>query len=255
MAKNFTWNEENTTILKNAVEGETLVTQDQLASIAEEIGHTARGVGSKLRQLVKVGELSLEIQKAADAAKPSWTEEEEAALVEFLDANVGALTYNEISATFLAGKFSSKQVQGKVLSLEMTDKVKRAEKTVAQRSYSADEEAQFINMANAGSSLEAIAEAMGRALQSVRGKALSLQREGRITEIPTQEVSTATARVDWLEGVIDALPTMTVEQVAEIVGKSPRGVKSALTRRGLSCSDYDGAKQRDKIDAKAEKAE
>ncbi|AUG85065.1 D5 protein [Vibrio phage Ceto] len=254
MAK-FAWNEENVSVLKARVEGVTVVSQDLLKDIADELGHTSRGVGSKLRQLVKVGELSLEVQKAADANKSAWAEDEEAALVDFLNSNDGTMTYNEIAATFLAGKFNAKQIQGKVLSLEMTDSVKKAEKTAAKRTYSEAEEATFIEMANAGASLEAIAEAMGRPLQSVRGKGLSLHREGRINEIPHQAESKATVRADWLEPVLDVMADLTVAEIAEKVGKSERGVKNALTRRGLACADHNGEKQRAKLDAKAEKAE
>ncbi|AUG85257.1 D5 protein [Vibrio phage Thalassa] len=254
MAK-FAWNDENVSVLKARVEGVTLVSQDLLKDIADELGHTARGIGSKLRQLVKVGELSLEVQKASDANKSAWAEDEEAALVDFLNAHNGEMTYNEVAATFLAGKFSAKQIQGKVLSLEMTDAVKKAEKVAAKRTYTEAEEATFIEMANAGDSLEAIAEAMGRPLQSVRGKGLSLHREGRISEIPHQAESKATVRADWLEPVMDVMADLTVAEIAEKVGKSERGVKNALTRRGLACADHNGEKQRAKLDAKAEKAE
>ena len=34
---------------------------------------------------------------------------------------------------------------------------------------------------------------------------------------------------------------MTVEAIAEAIGKTARGVKTMLTRRGLSAADYDGA--------------
>jgi hypothetical protein len=34
---------------------------------------------------------------------------------------------------------------------------------------------------------------------------------------------------------------MTVEAIAEAIGKTARGVKTMLTRRGLTASDYDGA--------------
>ena len=34
---------------------------------------------------------------------------------------------------------------------------------------------------------------------------------------------------------------MTVEAIAEEIGKTPRGVKTMLTRRGISAVDYDGA--------------
>lgn len=254
MAK-FAWNEENVSVLKARVEGVTLVSQELLQDIATELGHTARGIGSKLRQLVKVGELSLEVQKASEANKSAWAEDEEAALVDFLNTHNGTMTYTEVAATFLGGKFTAKQIQGKVLSLEMTDSVKKAEKVAAKRTYTEDEEARFVEMANTGESLEAIAEAMGRPLQSVRGKGLSLHREGRINEIPHQAESKATVRADWLEPVMDEMADLTVAQIAEKVGKSERGVKNALTRRGLACADHNGEKQRAKLDAKAEKAE
>lgn len=251
----FTWNEENVAILKARVEGVSLVSQELLIDIAEELGHSARGIGSKLRQLVKVGEVTLEIQKASDANKSAWSEAEEAELVSFLQGNAGVYTYSEIAATFLAGKFSAKQIQGKVLSLEMTELVKKAEKVAAKRSYTEAEEATFVEMANAKASLEDIAEAMGRPLASVRGKALSLNREGRIAEIPAQAESKAAERADWLEPVLAEIAELTVAEIAERVGKSERGVKNALTRRGLACADHNGEKQRAKLDAKAEKAE
>ena len=254
MAK-FAWNEENVAVLKSRVEGVSVVSQELMQAIADELGHSARGIGSKLRQLVKVGELVVEVQKASDAKKSAWTDAEEAALVDFLNGNSGVYTYNEIAATFLGGKFTAKHIQGKVLSLEMTDQVKKAEKVAAKRTYTEDEEAKFVEMANAGASLEDIAEAMGRELSSVRGKGLSLHREGRINEIPYQAASKATVRADWLEPVLDVMADMTVAEIAEKVGKSERGVKNALTRRGLACADHNGEKQRAKLDAKAEKAE
>ena len=39
---------------------------------------------------------------------------------------------------------------------------------------------------------------------------------------------------------------MTVEEIAEAIGKTARGVKTMLTRRGLSASDYDGAARKEK---------
>ncbi|WPJ68388.1 putative transcription factor D5 [Salmonella phage STP-SP2] len=48
---------------------------------------------------------------------------------------------------------------------------------------------------------------------------------------------------------------MTVAEIAEKTGKSERGVKSMLSRRGLVAKDYDGAAKRAKLDAKAAAAE
>ena len=39
---------------------------------------------------------------------------------------------------------------------------------------------------------------------------------------------------------------MTVEAIAETIGKTARGVKTMLTRRGLTASDYDGAAKKKK---------
>lgn len=254
MSTKFTWTDENVEQLTALIGGETYITQDRLKEIADELEHTARGVGSKIRQLVKNGVMSAEVQKASEAHKPAWSTEEEAALVDFLNENNGTMTYNEVAATFLGGKFTSKQVQGKVLSLEMTDHVKKAEKVAAKRSYTEEDEDLYVKLAESGASLEDIAKELGRPLQSVRGKGLSLNREGRISEIPHQAESTASARADWLEPVLGDIAELTVEEIAEKVGKSERGVKNALTRRGLACSDHNGEKQREKLDAKAEKA-
>ncbi len=251
----FVWNEENTAILVEKLAGVSLVSQVMLQEVADELGHTARGVGSKIRQLVKTGVVAVEVQKASEATKSKWTADEEAGLKDFLATNEGAMTYTEIAATFLGGKFTSKEVQGKVLSLELTGSVKKAEKPVAKRGYSEAEEDQYVELANAGKSLEDIAAALGRPLNSVRGKGLSLHREGRIAEIPAQAVSTAKGREDWLEPVLDNLSEMSVAEIAEATGKTERGVKNTLTRRGLSCADHNGAGKREKLDAKAEKAE
>ena len=88
-----------------------------------------------------------------------------------------------------------------------------------------------------------------RPVNSIRGKALSLLRETRISEMPKQETSTAKKDVDAFEGL--DLASMTVAEVAEKVGKTEKGVKSALTRRGLTCTDHDGAAKRAKLDAKS----
>lgn len=238
MAK-FTWTEDNVKALEAAVAGVDEVSQDQLKEIAEQLGTSARSVGSKLRKM------EYSVQLATEAGKPKWTEDEEAVLVDFLNANAGNLTYSEIAAAVLDGKFSTKQVQGKILSLQLTEHVKPTEKAAPVRSYSVDEEAKIVELVSGGASMEAVAEAMGRPLNSVRGKCLSLQKEGRISEMPKQETSSAKAKEDILEGL--DIANMTVAEIAEAVDRTERGIKATLTRRGISCADHDGAKRAAKI--------
>ena len=78
--------------------------------------------------------------------------------------------------------------------------------------------------------LEDIAEAVGKTVNSVRGKLLSMglkaeQREKKAT------------KSDPYEGIEDMLD-QNVEDLAESFGKTVRGVKTVLTRRGLACADY-----------------
>ena len=39
---------------------------------------------------------------------------------------------------------------------------------------------------------------------------------------------------------------MTVEEISENIGKTVRGVKTMLTRRGLASADYDGSARKEK---------
>ena len=239
----FNWNETNVATLTQAVEGKSLVTQEDLKAIALELGTSARSVGSKLRKLEIV-----EVQKASEAGRSNWSEDEQAALVDFLGANEGALTYAEISAAFLSGKFTTKQVQGKILSLELTGSVKPTAKAVAVRTYSEAEEAQIVELAGSGASMEDIAEAMGRPIASVRGKCLSLFKEEAIAEMPKQATSSAKEKADILAGV--DVENLTVAEIAEAPNRTERGIKSTLTRRGLNAKDHKGAEKAAKLAAK-----
>ena len=250
------WNVEGVTEslkAKATALGVDVISQEQVAAIAAELATetgkdvTARSVGSKLR---KEG---FEVQKANEVQKSPWTPEQEAELVDFLNAHAGQYTYAEIAAAVAGGQFGAKQVQGKILSLEMTASVKPTEKAAAVRSFTPDEETDFVNKVVAGATIEAIAAHFGRNIKQIRGKALSLLREGRIAAMPVQETSSAKTREDLLEGL--DLVNMTVAEIAEKTGKSERGVKSMLSRRGLVAKDYDGAAKRAKLDAKAAAAE
>lgn len=250
MAK-LTWNEEITASLnaKATALNVAVITQDQVATIAAELGAetgkevTARSVGSKLR---KEG---FDVQKASEVSKSPWTADQEGELTNFLSANANQYTYAEIAAAVCGGVYNAKQVQGKILSLELTSTVKPTEKAAAVRSFSPDQEADFVNRVVAGQSVEEIAEAFGKTVKQVRGKALSLMRENRIEAMPVQATSSAKAREDVLEGL--DVESLTVAEIAEKTGKSERGVKSMLSRRGISAKDHDGAAKRAKLDAKA----
>ena len=143
-------------------------------------------------------------------------------------------------------KFSTKQVQGKILSLELTKAVKPTEKVEAVRTYSEQEEVVFVTLVKEGKFVEEIAETLGKSVNSVRGKALSLLRSGEIDKIPAQKESHAKAKEDVIETLDVA--NMTVAEIAAATEKTERGIKTLLTRRGIDAADYKGSEKKAKND-------
>lgn len=227
------WTEERTAALVEFVGGESPVSYSTVVEAADQLDTSPRSVASKLR---KMGH---EVESSTSATTRAFTDSQEDTLRNFVTANSGQFTYGQIAEAFEGGEFSSKQIQGKLLSMQLTEHVKPTPKTETPRSFSDAEEAQFVQLAGSGAYLEDIADTLGRSVNQIRGKALSLLRQGSIDSIPAQKESKAAGRVDPLEGVDVA--AMTVEEIAETIGKTARGVKTMLTRRGLSAADYDGA--------------
>ena len=230
------WTEDRTRILTAIVENMDTISQDTVATTAVELDTTTRSISSKLRKM------GYEVELAASAHKKAFTDDQADALSAFVTGNSGEYTYADIAANYEDGAFTAKQVQGKILSMELTSHVKPAEKVEVARTYTTTEEATFLEMVSNSAFVEEIAEALGKSINSVRGKALSFLRSGDITSIPKQKESRAKANVDALADLGD-ISAMTVEQIAESIDKTVRGVKTMLTRRGMTCSNHDGAKK------------
>lgn len=237
------WDEARTAELTALVGSETPVTPATVEKAAEALGTTVRSVAAKLR---KIG---FEVASLAKVTTSAFTADEAASLSEFVSQNAGQYTYAEIAEKFADAKFSTKQIQGKILSLELTKSVKPTEKVEAVRTYTEQEEVAFVQMVQAGKFVEEIAEKLGKSVNSVRGKALSLLRSGEIEKIPAQKESHAKSKEDVIE-TLD-IANMTVAQIAEASEKTERGVKTLLTRRGLDASDYKGSEKKAKAEAKA----
>ena len=233
------WTDERTDELTNFVGDESPISQATVAEAAGTLETTTRSVSSKLRKM------GFEVELASTSAKRAFSESQESTLSAFVSDNSGDYTYAEIASHFEDGAFSAKSIQGKILSMELTDHVKPAPKVETVRTYSPAEEVTFVKMVQDGSFVEAIAEKLDRSVNSIRGKALSLLRSGEIDAIPRQEHTKGSAKDDPLADLGD-VSGMTVEAIAEQIGKTARGVKTMLTRRGLTASDYDGAAKKEK---------
>lgn len=239
------WNDSVVAELLDLVGMESPVSGATVEKAAEVLGLSVRSVASKLRQLDKT------VESLAKVKVSAFSEAQTAALVDFVNSNDGELTYKEIAAKFAKGEFNAKQIQGKILALELTGSVKAAEKVEVARTYSEAEETKFIKMVKAGSFIEEIAEALGKSVASVRGKALSLTRQGAIDGIPAQKESHAKASVDAVDALGSKIGSMTVAEIASATEKTERGIKTLLTRRGINVADYAGADKKAKAEAKA----
>lgn len=231
------WTDERTQQLTDFVGSESPISQATVANAASELETSTRSVSSKLRKM------GFDVELASASASKSFSEDQEATLQAFVTDNSGSYTYAEIAANFEGGHFSAKSIQGKILSMELTSHVKPAPKVETVRTYTPAEEVTFVEMVNGGSFVEEIADALGKSVNSIRGKALSLLRSGEINAIPKQKETKGSSKADVLADVDVA--NQTVEEIADSIGKTVRGVKTMLTRRGLQCADYNGAAKKD----------
>lgn len=245
--KSKKWSDSTIDKLMSIVGTKRPVSADTVQLAATTLGDefTIRSIASKLRQL------DVEVASLAKEKPSAFSETETVSLAEFVVNNKDKFTYKQIAENFSQGKFTAKQIQGKILALELTGYVRPAEKVEVARSYTDSEEAKFVELADRGAFIEDIAQALNKEIASVRGKALSLMRKGQISKIPAQRNSYAKNQVDPVTELGDSIHAMTVAQIAAAVDKTERGLKTLLTRRGIKVADYDGALKRAKAEAKA----
>jgi predicted HTH domain antitoxin len=239
------WNEERVAKLAAIVGTESPVSNDTVAKAAEELGTTPRSISAKLRNL------DIEVAPVENVREKTFSEAEEAELRSFVESNSGSHTYAEIAAAVCGGAKTARQVQGKILSMELTDHVKATPKKEVERKYSEAEEEKIVSlMKKDGVFLEDIADALGKPLNSIRGKCLSLSRSDESLSIPAQKNHVSKDKSDPLTDLGEAVADMSVEDIAIKIEKSERGVKAMLTKRGIKCANYDGEARRAKADKK-----
>lgn len=210
------------------------VTEDNIAALMQETGYPRRSITAKLRSLGRG-----DVPTLTEA--PVFTADETNALSEFLTSNSGAFTAAEISEKFMSGKFTDRQVRGKALALELTAHIKKVEAKVKPKTYTDAEEATIAKMVEAGKFLEEIAEAVGKPVNSVRGKLLSMELKA-----PQRDKKAPVAGGSYPD-LATVAPTMTVEELVAHYqktkeGTTARGIKTALSRRGINAKNYEAKK-------------
>lgn len=222
MAK-FVYTDEMISEMENACASG--VTEEVIEKLCNDFEFPRRSVTAKLRKL------GYDVPTKPKTA-PVFSEAETQELQDFLEAHSGEFTAEEIAEQIAGGKFNARQVNGKALSLELTSAIKPADKKVTPKTFTDEEQETVSSMAEDGAYIEDIAEAVGKSVQSVRGKLLSMGLKA-----PQRDRKTA-VKTDAYDGIEDIASSMTVAELAEKYGKTERGVKTVLSRRQLSASDY-----------------
>jgi hypothetical protein len=242
------WDEAREAQLLEVVGKARPVTAAAVNAAAEALEVTPRSISSKLR---KMGE---EVVSLAKDHVKSYSEAEEAELTKFLTSNSGKFTYAELADKVLKVKpRTAKQLQGKILSMELFSHVKATPVVERVKTYTEAEETKLLGLLKKNMFIEDIAKEMNKEVSSIRGKVLSMSRTDDTITIPKQREYKSKDAVDPIEALGD-ISAMTVEEIAEKIGKTPRGVKTMLTHRGLVCKNHDGAKRQEKIAEKKEVA-
>ena len=241
-------NEEAVEVVVSVIGTDTSVevalnTVDELVTALADYGDFSdRSIAAKIRNM------GFSVEKVGKKA-PTFTEAQEVELDDFVNSHLGEYTYGEIAATLFDGQLSTRQIQGKLLSMELTEHVKPTEAKEVAKKYTDEEEATFIKLAASGAFIEDIADALNKTVNSVRGKALALNRRDGTAIPKTRDL--VTHKVDALEALGD-VSKMTVADIADAIDKSERGVKTMLTKRGIKVSDYNGEAKHAKAVAKRE---
>lgn len=234
------WTEDRTNELVSIVGEVDEVSLEVVEEAAIALDTTARSIASKLRKL------GYEVESTASRHTKTFTEEEAEKLRDFVEKNPNTYTYAEIAAYVFDDANKARQVQGKLLSMELTNLVKKTPPKEIKKVYTEQEEQRILALMEEGAYLEDIAEELNKPLNSIRGKVLSITRANPELTMPKQRESHAKHQGDLLEA-LGAITDMTVAEIAEKIGKTERGVKTMLTYRGLVAKDYDGAARADKI--------
>lgn len=209
------------------------VTPEVVAKLTAEFGYSERSVAAKVRSL------GFEVPKKSEG--PKFTAEETKAFSDFLEANTGKFTSAEIAGQFMNGKFEARQVMGKALALEMTSHIKKTEKVAKPKDYTPEEESLVTKLVEEGKFLEEIAEAVGKPVNSIRGKLLSMKLKAPQRDKKVQATGGSYPGLEEIAG------NMTVEELKAHYEKdgterSLRGIKTALTRRKVEAKDYPAKK-------------
>jgi DNA-binding NarL/FixJ family response regulator len=237
------WTEDRTNQLINVVgdADDVTVGLDVVEEAALALDTTPRSVAAKLRKL------GYEVESTASKHIKSFTVEDEEKLYTFVNNNPNAYTYAEIAAYVFDDASKARQVQGKLLSMELTNLVKKTPPKEIKKVYTDEEEQRIISLMEEGAFLEDIADELGKNLNSIRGKVLSITRANPQLVMPKQRESHAKTQSDLLATLSGSLSDLTVAEIAEKIGKTERGVKTMLTYRSLVAKDYDGAAKAEKI--------
>lgn len=212
MAVKYT-DEMDSTIVAAVTEANGLATKEVIADLSDELDVPARSLAYRMRNV-----LELDVESTTKA--PSFTADETETFLELAD---GTKTAEEIAVVM---DKTPAQVRGKNLACKTT--LAPSEKAEPKaKVYSDAEEVRIEALVEDGKFLEEIAAAMGREVNSIRGKLLSMKLKA-----PQRDHVAVKTAVYTDEIVADLVTRVaageTLDQIVEATGLNVRGLKSKL---------------------------
>jgi DNA-binding CsgD family transcriptional regulator len=215
------WTEELVAKLVEGLDKNTEVPYSKCQEIAENLNISDRSVTGKLRVLgFKVGRKT----------KPGkvYTPEDEERIRKMVEKG-----YTQKQIADKLGK-DIKSIGGKLLAMGIKG-VERGvpKKEAAPKKFTEAEEAKIKELAENGAYVEEIADALGKTVQQIRGKLVSM----KISGVPTKNKKTATKKV-YTDAVVEQVKALaaegkSVEEIAEALELNEKGLRSKMGKLGL----------------------
>lgn len=159
-------------------------------------------------------------------ASKVWNLNDEEELIEFIRQNEKKLTFEELAKAVCGGKYSTRQITGKTISLGLQSLVKSR----SYHKYSDEETKYLIKLLKLGCTYYQIVAETSRSIKSISTKLGCMRREGT----PVDEL------IENPEGFQYETEHLLLSEIARLHKISTTLTKQLLRQYKLDCIDYKG---------------
>lgn len=173
--------------------------------------------------------LGFTIQNYITSKNKAWNINDENELLDFIRENEGKLTFADLARMVCGGKYSARQVTGKVAALGLSSLVV----STTYKRFSDEETESLINLLHLGCEYPQIIQELGKSTHSIGRKISYLKKEGLITQ----------RDIDFPVGLAYDTEHLLLAEVARLHSISITLAKFLMRRYKLNCIDFKGAEE------------